>query len=162
MRAISSNETILFQDEAVFTSKQVNPKVWFTPQTEPVVITKKKLSFKAIAVSAAIDSKGTVIAHRIVDGAIDIQQFLLFLDSVARVTRRRKVLMLVDNLNVHRANAVKDKARRLNIELFYNGIYSSTFNPIERLWAWAKLNFQRSCVKNAPYHLQHRMRGLVK
>ena len=42
--------------------------------------------------------------------------------------------------------------------LLFNGIYSSTFNPIERLWAWTKHSFSKRCIGDVPFHLQHRMR----
>ena len=43
-------------------------------------------------------------------------------------------------------------AKTLGIELVFNGTYSSEYNPIERLWAWAKKRFVRACVEDAPYH----------
>jgi len=49
--------------------------------------------------------------------------------------------MLVDNLGVHRTEKVKAKAKECRIEMVFNGSYSSTFNPIERLWAWSKARF---------------------
>lgn len=52
-------------DEAVFTSNQINPKIWFGRQKSPVMVSKKKLSFKAIAVAAAIDLSGKVVAYHI-------------------------------------------------------------------------------------------------
>jgi len=70
--------------------------------------------------------------------------------------------MLVDNLGVHRTERVRARAKECRIEMVFNGSYSSTFNPIERLWAWSKARFQKRCIDNAPYHLQHRMRALVE
>ena len=52
-------------DEAVFTSGQIRPKIWFVPQNKPVFVQKKKIGFKAIAVAAAIDCRGEVIAWHI-------------------------------------------------------------------------------------------------
>ena len=61
-----------------------------------------------------------------------------FLKQVARKMNYRKTYMLVDNLPVHRTDNVKAQAKRSKVELIFNGTYSSEFNPIERLWAWAK------------------------
>ena len=49
--------------------------------------------------------------------------------------------MLVDNLGVHRTERVKAKAKECRVEMVFNVSYSSTFNPIERLWAWSKARF---------------------
>ena len=125
------------------------------------MVEKKKLAFRAIAVAAAIDSEGHVVASHIVDGAINIEHFCTFLDKVGHIYQRKKTYMLVDNLNVHHSKLVQNRASHWNIELLFNGTYSSTFNPIERLWAWAKRRFQAKCVESAPYHRQERMRQLV-
>ena len=53
-------------------------------------------------------------------------------------------------------------AKKYQITLLFNGIYSSTFNPIERLWAWTKQRFTKRCIGDVPFHLQHRMRELVE
>ena len=62
IEAWDGQEIMYFQDEAVFSSGQFNPKVWFSPQKQPIFIPKKKQSFKAIAVAAAIDTEGKVVA----------------------------------------------------------------------------------------------------
>ena len=58
-------------DEAVFTSGQVNPKIWYGKSKDPVIMEKKKVAFKAIAVAAAIDMNGRVVAQYMKEGAID-------------------------------------------------------------------------------------------
>ena len=69
-QAIDSKARVLFMDEAVFTSAQVSPKVWYNKQKTPVMIPRKKLSFKAIAVAAAIDMEGAVVGLEI--GTFDV------------------------------------------------------------------------------------------
>ena len=84
--------------------------MWFTPQREPLTITKRKLSFKAIAVAAAINMDGVVVALHTVDMSINTGSFCDFLDKVAEYTRGRKCVMLVDNLGVHRTSGTTEKA----------------------------------------------------
>ena len=149
-------------DEAVFSSGQVSPKVWFCPQKTPVMIPRKKLSFKAIAVAAAIDMDGAVSGIEVVDEAIDSTAYLRFLHKVAAAQQGQPCIMLVDNLRVHYTKEVVALAAKLRIELCYNGIYSSEYNPIERLWAWSKARFTKRCTGDVPYHLQNKMRDLVE
>lgn len=85
-----------------------------------------------------------------------------FLKNLKSHVRRKKAVLLVDNLSVHRTKAVRELATKLGIELVYNGTYSSSYMPIERLWAWAKQRFSRYCAKDAPYHNQSAMRKLVR
>ena len=65
LEAYDNKEHVFFMDEAVFTSGQIRPKIWFVPQNKPVFVQKKKIGFKAIAVAAAIDCRGEVIAWHI-------------------------------------------------------------------------------------------------
>ena len=113
---------------------------------------KSKLTFSAIAVAAAIDHEGTVIAEHVVDGAIDRYSFADFIEKVHNFTRGRPCVMMLDNLRVHYCHEVRSLAEKYNIEFCFNGTYSSEFMPIERLWAWSKSRFTRQCVRDAPYH----------
>ena len=65
---------------------------------------------------------------------------------------RKRAVLLLDNLGVHRTKAVRDLAPKLGIELVFNGTYSSNFMPIERFWGWAKHHFTRECAWDALYH----------
>lgn len=75
-----------------------------------------------------------------------------FLRRLKEHIGRKKAVLLLDNLGVHRTKASTKLAKTLGIELVFNGTYSSEYNPIERLWAWAKKRFVRACVEDAPYH----------
>ncbi len=46
--------------------------------------------------------------------------------------RDKRIHLILDGAAYHRSNAVKDKAKELNIELHYLPHYSQNFNPIER------------------------------
>ena len=158
----AEREIMYSMDEAVFTCAQISPKLWFPKQESEIVIDKKKLTFKAVAVAAAIDSTGAVVAHHIVDGAINKFSFCDFLEEVAGTADGRKICMLVDNLPVHHTKIVQKKASELNIELIFNGTYSSEFNAIERLWAWSKRTFERLAIDVGRYDKQQQIRKLVR
>ena len=152
LEAYDKGEHLFFMDEAVFSAGQVQPKIWYLPQKRPVFLPRKKVGFKAIAVAAACNTKGEVVAWHIQDHSIDADAFMMFLRRLKEHIGRKKAVLLVDNLGVHRTNAVKNLARKLGIELVFNGTYSSEYMPIERLWAWAKHHFTRYCAEEAPYH----------
>ena len=152
VEAVERREHVFYMDESVFTVGQVKPKIWFLPQSGPVFLPKKKVGFKAIAVAAAIDSDGRVVAHIIRERSIDSRDFMDFLHRLKDHIGRRRAVLLLDNLGVHRTKAVQKLAPKLGIELLFNGTYSSNFMPIERLWSWAKHHFTRACAQDAPYH----------
>ena len=152
VEAVERREHVFYMDESVFTQGQVKPKIWFLPQSGPVFLRKKKVGFKAIAVAAAIDSNGHVVAHLTRERSIDSDTFMQFLHRLKDHIGRRRAVLLLDNLGVHRTKAVQKLAPKLGIELVFNGTYSSTYMPIERLWGWAKHQFTRACAQDAPYH----------
>jgi len=61
-----------------------------------------------------------------------IQQF--FNELRQHDTSGKRIHLILDGAAYHRANAVKDKAKALNIKLYYLPPYSPNLNPIERLW----------------------------
>jgi len=61
-----------------------------------------------------------------------IQTFLINLRDNEKSTK--PIHLILDGAAYHRAKAVKDKAKKLNIKLHYLPPYSPNLNPIERLW----------------------------
>ena len=125
VRAYERHENIFYMDETVFSTGQVKPKIWYCAQSGPVLLPKKRVAFRAIAVAAAIDRRGRVVAHYIKEKSIDTEAFCSFLRKLKQHTKRRKAVLLCDNLRVHRTGPVRELAARLNIEIVYNGTYSS-------------------------------------
>lgn len=125
-------------DEAVFSSNQVNLKAWNGFGAPPIVVEKKSLGFKAIAVAACTDLEGRIVACHTVDKSIDRFSFIAFLKKVSEFTQRKWCTLFLDNLRLHYTYEVKEAAEKLHIRLLFNSPYSSEFNPIERLWAWSK------------------------
>ena len=152
LEAYERREHLFFMDESVFSCGQVAPKIWFTPQPGHVFVPRKKLGFKAIAVAAAMNVRGEIVAWHIQDHSIDTEAFMEFLRHLKDHIGRKKAVLVLDNLGVHRTNKSQELARKFGIELVFNGTYSSEYMPIERLWAWAKLRFTRACADGAPYH----------
>ena len=138
----------LCADEAIFSSNQFNQKTWY-PQNAKCLIKKKKIGFKAIAVVAAVDRAGKVVALHMRERSIDSDAFVVFLKKVGVAMKRRKCYMLVDNLITHRTDDVREQARKSNIELIFNGTYSSDYNAIERLWSFSKHRFYKTCIDEA-------------
>lgn len=152
LEAHEKREHIFYMDEAVFSSGQIAPKIWFTPHDRIVTMPKKKVGFGAIAVAGAINRHGEFVAYHIQDHSIDTKAFMQFLWRLKEHIGRKRAVLVCDNLQVHRTHDSTRLARMLGIEIVYNGTYSSEFMPIERMWAWAKQRFVRACARDAPYH----------
>jgi hypothetical protein len=62
IKFVESGSLVYFIDEAVFSSKLCDSKVWALPGTEPPKIIRRKIGFPAVAVTAAIDFSGKVVS----------------------------------------------------------------------------------------------------
>ena len=69
-------------DEAVFSSNQIKLRAWNAFGAPPIIIEKKKLAFKAIAVAACTDIDGNIVACHTVEKSIDRFSFIDFLYKV--------------------------------------------------------------------------------
>lgn len=161
IKLIETRKNIVFVDEAVFTSGQLCSRYWARPGNQPFEILKHRLGFEAVAVVAAIDVKGRVVAMLIQKHSIKATDFLEFLDKLAANMKRRKTFIFLDNLTLHHTIAVRNQAKDNNQELYFNAAYSSHLNPIERLWALAKRQFRKDCITAVDFASQAEIQALV-
>ena len=102
-------------------------------------VERKRLAFKSIGVVAGIDGKGQVHGLTVVDGAILGEHFITFLGKIRKAhPKAGTITLFIDNLAMHHMKAVKRFAEEKDINLLFNAIYSSEYNPVERLWLFAK------------------------
>ena len=79
---------------------------------------------------------------QLVPKALDQHDFIVFLTELREsVKHPKRLYILVDNLGIHKTKLVRECCVHQNIELIFNGAYSSPFNPIERYWGFAKRIF---------------------
>ena len=71
-----------------------------------MILEKKKIGFKAIAVAACTDLEGNVVACHTVDYSIDRYSFIDFLKKVREYTKHRWCTLFLDNLGVHYTSEV--------------------------------------------------------
>jgi transposase len=76
-------------------------------------------------------------APGLIDGAMDGDAFLAYLDQVLTPTLHPGDIVVLDNLAAHHVDSVRSRIEATGAELWYLPPYSPDFNPIE-LW-FAKL-----------------------
>ena len=123
---------------------------------------QKRLAFKAIAAVAGIDAEGKVHGLTVADKSIKHETFITFMHKLRKAHEGKGTITLfVDNLNMHYMKVVKQHAEMNDINLCFNAIYASEYNPVERLWLFAKRTFSEACITGAKYHDQSHMRKVV-
>lgn len=89
-----------------------------------------------------------VDAPWLIDGPINGERFLLYVEQVLAPTLKRGDIVVMDNLGSHKGKAVRHAIRQAGAKLFFLPKYSPDLNPIEQLFAklkhWLRKAAQRS------------------
>ena len=104
-------------------------------------IDKAKIGFRAIAVVAAINLQGRVVALLLREGSICKSDFVDFLRNLKSRMRGEKTYVFLDNLRIQHTLIIASKAQANNQVLIFNASYSSQLNSIERLWDVSSIFF---------------------
>ena len=79
-----------------------------------------------------------ITAPWLIDGPINGETFLLYIEKVLVPTLRQGDIVIMDNLGSHKSNAVRRAIRAVGARLFYLPKYSPDLNPIEQFFAKLK------------------------
>ncbi len=79
-----------------------------------------------------------VDAPWLIDGPIDGQSFLQYVEQVLVPTLKPGDLVIIDNLGSHKGKAVRQAIRAAGAKLFFLPKYSPDLNPIEKFFAKLK------------------------
>jgi transposase len=79
-----------------------------------------------------------VVAPWLIEGPINGQSFLLYVEKVLAPALRPDDIVIMDNLGSHRGKAVRAAIRAVGARLFFLPKYSPDLNPIEMFFAKLK------------------------
>ncbi len=89
-----------------------------------------------------------ITAPWFIEGPINGEAFLLYIEKVLVPTLRHGDIVIMDNLGSHKAKAVRLAIRAAGARLFYLPKYSPDLNPIEQFFAkfkhWLRKAAQRT------------------
>lgn len=71
----------------------------------------------------------------LIDGPINGERFLLYVEAVLAPTLKSGDIVVMDNLGSHKGKAVRRAIRQTGARLFFLPKYSPDLNPIEQLFA---------------------------
>jgi transposase len=84
----------------------------------------------------------------ILDGPINGERFLLYVEKVLVPTLRTGDVVIMDNLGSHKAAAVRRAIRQAGAKLFFLPKYSPDLNPIEKFFAKLKHLLRKAAARN--------------
>jgi transposase len=99
-------------------------------------------------VLAALTAEGVLASMRI-EGAANTEVFLTYLEQVLCPALRPGQVAVMDNLNVHKAAAVRERIEACGCRLVFLPAYSPDFKPIEHAFSRLKTYLRRMTSAHA-------------
>ena len=88
-----------------------------------------------------------VTAPWLIDGPIDGQSFLQYVEQVLVPTLKLGDIVIIDNLGSHKGKAVRQAIRAAGAKLFFLPKYSPDLNPIEQVFAKLKHLLRKAAAR---------------
>ena len=85
----------------------------------------------------------------LVDGAINGEWFLAYVEQVLVPTLKPGDIVILDNLGSHKAKAVRQAIRKAGAKLIFLPKYSPDLNPIEQVFAKLKTLLRKAAARTA-------------
>jgi transposase len=135
-------ESLVFVDESGC-NLALTPRYGWAPRGERAVAQAPRNRGPNTTVLAALTTEG-LQASMTVEGAANTEVFLTYLDKVLCPSLHAGQTVVMDNLNVHRATAVRERIEARECQLVFLPSYSPDFNPIEEAFSKLKTYLRRA------------------
>lgn len=83
----------------------------------------------------------------VIDGPINGESFLAYIEQVLLPTLRPGDIVIIDNLGSHKGKAVRRAIRAAGAKLFFLPPYSPDLNPIEQVFAKLKILLRKAAER---------------
>ena len=141
---VMNAERLVFIDES-FCKTGMRREYGRSPRGERVTGTRPFRSWKTISLIGAIrlGARPKLMTHR---GAVNGRTFLRFVKTRLGPWLRPGDVVVMDNLNMHKMNAVRQAIVDVGASVIYLPTYSPELNPIEMLWADMKRDLRTLAI----------------
>jgi len=141
-KGVNIKARIGFSDESAFSDKPMARKTWSPRGRTPILkapgawITRSAISL----IACSPHGKRPRLSFKLLHGTVNAERFVQFLKQVKRRQDGRRLILIVDNLRVHKARIVREylhtQRRWLSVEFLPP--YAPELNPCEYLWSSRK------------------------
>jgi len=131
---IEENSVVVFEDEASLSNTATVSYSWSKKGIQPKICQPQRKRDRKTIFGCVCPNTGDWISS--VANSGNTITFFLFLLLVVKHFGNKKVYMILDNVNFHRAKRLKPIFERYKhrIELIFLPPYSPDLNPVERMW----------------------------
>ena len=148
--ALERGFRIIQLDECCVTKSTI-PKATWSAKNDNHQLDFKQLRNEVKAILCAVSRENGLDFLDIYRHSITKIKFKLFLEGLRRKYPFDDILLIMDNLNLHKSNEVKDRMDELGFLYTYTPAYSPAFNGIEEVFSQAKLIIKKKrlhCLLN--------------
>lgn len=129
-------ERLIFIDEAAVNTAMSCRFGWAAPGER--VIDKVPRNYGAqTSMISALGLRG-LVATMTLEGAVDTPAFNAYLNEVLAAKLGRGDVVILDNLNVHKASQIEQVAQQRGARVIWLAPYSPDYSPIEPCWSKIK------------------------
>jgi transposase len=149
---------LVFIDETAVTTKMV--RLWGRcPRGVELIGHAPHGEWKAVTFVAAL-RHNKMVAPMVVDGAMNAEMFLAYVEQFLVPTLKRGDTVIMDNLNVHKGPGIREAIEKARATLRYLPRYSPDLNPIEMPFSQFKA-FLRKAAERTVARLRRAIRRFL-
>jgi transposase len=138
-------EHLIFIDESGLSTKMARLRGW-APKGERCRAAIPHGHWKTVTFVGGLTLTGFV-APMLLDGPMDGECFLAWVEQMLVPTLRPADLVVMDNLAAHKVTGVRQAIEACGAKLLYLPPYSPDFNPIENAFAKLKAHVRKSASR---------------
>ena len=138
-------ERLIFIDESGLSTKMARLRGW-APKGERCRAAIPHGHWKTITFVGGLTLNG-FIAPMLLDGPMDGECFLAWIEQMLVPALRSGDLVIMDNLSAHKVAGVREAIEACGAELLYLPPYSPDFNPIENAFAKFKAHVRKVAAR---------------
>ena len=129
-------------DEMMVTKRTILSSDWSLPKNNPE-LDLSNINTSPIAVLGGVSQEFGIDLVMTFKFSIDTAKFKVFLDELRAKYWADDILLVMDNLSVHKSIIMKERMDELGFMYCYIPAYSPWYNGIEEVWAMSKLYIKR-------------------
>jgi transposase len=137
---------LVFIDET-WAKTNMTPLRGWAPRGQKLVAKVPQRRWHTLTFLAALRCD-RIAAPCVIDGPIDGESFLAYVEQILVPTLEPGDIVMIDNLGSHKGRAVRRAIRAAGAKLFFLPKYSPDLNPIEQVFAKLKTLLRRAAKRS--------------
>ena len=125
---------IVYLDETMVTTKTMPTHEW-SGENHQIQVDYRQFGSPAIAVLGGVSQERGVDLMMQFKKSVNIVKFKVWLDELRARYYFDDICLVMDNLRVHRSNAVLERMDELGFEYIFTPVYCPDSNPIESVFS---------------------------